>query len=109
MSDFDRTKKDYCSGRIKISGRTFLIEFWEDGHFGLPWCRISEVLISDIKPHWWSHKTEKREVYHYIDDGWVSGNRLKWAGKRINEYIQDEIDSFNERKQIEEFCNKHNE
>lgn len=108
MSDFDRTKKNYRSGRTQICGRTFLIEFWEDNWCDLPWCRISEILIADVNSHWWSRKTEKREVKHYVDKGWMTGNRLKWAKQRISEYIQNEIDVSIEREQIKEFCKTNN-
>lgn len=104
MSDFIFGRRNYCNGRIEIDSRMFLIEFWEDAEFGFSWYRVSEVRICDVKQHWWSHKTEKREIYDCIDEGWTSGNRLELAKKRISEYLQGEIDRLNERKQIEEFC-----
>lgn len=91
-------------GRVEVEGRTFQIEFWNGRHFKLPWVSVAEIISKEVKPHWFSCKTEVREVELAIDSGWLSGNRLEWAMERIAKHLQQEKDDIKELRQIEKFC-----
>ena len=101
---FTPYKHNYCKGRVTVEGRTFQIEFWEEDHFGLPWVYVSEIVVEEVRSHWYSRKKEMREVEHHIDDGWMAENRLEWALNRIERYLQREKDAAEELRQILAFC-----
>lgn len=105
MADFDMSRINVKGGCVEVEGRIFQIEFWNDRHFELPWVSVAEIVSKDVKPHWFSRKTELREVEAPIDSGWMSGNRLEWAMQRIVQYLQKEKDDIEELRQIETFCN----
>lgn len=99
-------KKNYRKGNVKVEGRTFQIEFWEDPCLGvdLPYFRVSEIITETKKP-WYSNKdkTYRREIE--ISYGWTANNRLDLAKCKIDDYLQIEKYVAEEKKQIEEFCN----
>ncbi len=98
------THKNCKVGQVKVEGRTFQIQFWNDAQFNLPWVEVSEIVIKPVRLHWFSHKTKMSEVKQIIDSGWTENNRLDWAMSRIAKYLKQERDSIEELRQIEDFC-----
>lgn len=90
-------------GRTEVDGRTFQLKFW-NCDLDLPWVRVSEIVTKPQKKHWFSSKTVMTESEVCIDYGWMGGNRLDWAMRRINQYLQAERDKLKEAREIEEFC-----
>lgn len=103
MADFNMSRKNVYTGRTKIDGRTFQVDFWDD-EFGLPWVSISEIVTKATKKNWFSNKTVMTEVAVYIDSGWTEQNRLDWALGRIAEHLQAEQNKIKELQEIEAFC-----
>lgn len=106
MADFDTSRKNVKSGRVKIEDRTFQIEFWDDCRFGLPYVSVSEIVTKEVKPYPFSRKRIVKEVEENIDYGWMAVNRLDWALNRIAQYLQREKDKIREMQEIEAFCKK---
>lgn len=98
------TKANYQCGRTVVSGRTFLIEFWEEDHFGLPWVRISEIKTKQAKRYFLFGDLIDKEYIDVIDEGWTAENRLEWAINRIRREIEREAEREAEMLQISEFC-----
>ncbi len=103
MADFNMSRKNVYTGRTKIDGRTFQIEFWDDD-LGLPWVSISEIVTREIKKNWFSRKTVATEVEVCVDYGWTEQNRLDWALGRIAKHLREEQNKIKELQEIEAFC-----
>lgn len=90
-------------GRTEVDGRTFQLKFW-DCNRGLPWVSVSEIVTKPTRKHWFSSETVMTESEVCIDSGWTGRNRLDWAMRRIDQYLQAERDKLQEAREIEAFC-----
>lgn len=106
MANFNISRKNVKSGRVKIENRTFQIEFWNDCDLGLPYASVSEIVTKEVKPYPFLRKRIVKEVEENIDYGWMKRNRLDWALNRIAQYLQQEKDKIREMQEIEAFCKK---
>lgn len=99
-------KKNYKETRIEVEGRTFQIEFWEEPWYSieLHYVCVSEIILKEVKPHWFSRKTVMREVKHEIQKTWGASNRVEWAMDRIKSHLRYEKEKFADCQQVEDFC-----
>lgn len=90
-------KMNRCSRRIEINNRTFEIRFWEEYGFcyTFPYVEVVEILP---KKHWWNAGTEN-VAYTVTDD-----DRVEWAMKKIQEYLEEEKEILAEREKVRNFC-----
>ena len=99
-------RKNYKETRIKVESRTFQIDFWEEYEFGIEfnYVRVSEIILKEVKSHWFTHRTKIREIKCEIDKCWGSANRIGWAMNAIESHLRHEKEKIKERQQVEAFC-----
>ena len=103
-------KRNHKEKRITVEGRIFQIEFWEEilGSAVLNYVSVSEIILTEVKPFWFSRKTVIREVKDEIQKAWGPYNRVEWAMNAIENYIRSEKERAKDYQDIEDFCNREN-
>ena len=98
------------SKRITMEGRNFQIDFWTDYAFnpGLPYYRVSEVKVFSIRKYLFFGNYVEHEFLEEICEHWTNDSRVKCAQNSIKLYLLAEKEKFNEREEVENFCNQIN-
>ena len=99
-------KRNYKEARIEMEGRTFLIEFWDEpfSSVDLNYVCVSEIILKEVKPFWFSRKTVTREVKHKIHKTWAATNRVEWAMDEIKSHLRCEKEKLADCQRVENFC-----